>query len=51
MVKIFEGLGFVEVVLLFCVGVIIYKVFKVIDVKVGDWVVIVGVGGFGYLVV
>lgn len=46
-----KDVGFVEIVLVLCVGVIVYKGLKVIDIKFGDWVVIFGIGGLGYMVV
>lgn len=46
-----KNVEFVEIVLIFCVGVIVYKGFKQINVCFGQWVVIFGIGGFGYVVV
>lgn len=47
-VKIFEGIFSVEVVLMLCGGVIIYVFFKYYGVGFGKIVGIVGFGGFGY---
>lgn len=48
---ILEGVDLLVIVLIFCVGVIVYKGLKMIEVKIGNWVVILGIGGLGYVVV
>jgi len=50
-VKIPEGLSYVEAAPLFCAGVTTYKALKVSDVKPGQWMAIVGVGGLGHLAI
>lgn len=49
-VKVLEGLDFVVVSSIICVGVIIYKVVKIFYIKSGQWIVIYGLGGLGNLV-
>ena len=50
-VKIPDGLGYVEAAPLFCAGVTTYKALKVSKAKPGDWVSVVGVGGLGHLAI
>lgn len=50
-VKVPEGLGYVEAAPLFCAGVTTYKALKVSGAKPGDWVALFGVGGLGHLAV
>lgn len=51
LVKIPEGISFVDAAPLFCAGVTTYKALKVSRTKPGDWVSIVGIGGLGHLAV
>lgn len=51
MVKVPEGLNYVEASPLFCAGVTTYKAFKVSGAKPGDWVALFGIGGLGHLTV
>jgi len=50
-VKIPDGLSYVDAAPLFCAGVTTYKALKVTEVKPGQWVAIIGVGGLGHLAV
>ncbi len=50
-VKVPEGLTYVDAAPLFCAGVTTYKALKVTDVKPGQWVAIIGVGGLGHLAI
>jgi alcohol dehydrogenase, propanol-preferring len=50
-VRLPDGLDFVEAAPLLCAGVTTYKALKETDTKPGDWVVISGVGGLGHLAV
>ncbi|OOV87902.1 alcohol dehydrogenase AdhP [Oceanospirillum linum] len=50
-VKIPDGLSYVDAAPLFCAGVTTYKALKVTEVKPGEWVAIIGVGGLGHLAV
>ncbi|QUJ66400.1 alcohol dehydrogenase AdhP [Photobacterium sp. GJ3] len=50
-VKVPDGLSSVDAAPLFCAGVTTYKALKVTDVKPGQWVAIIGVGGLGHLAV
>lgn len=50
-VKVPEGLSYVDAAPLFCAGVTTYKALKVTSVKPGQWVAIVGVGGLGHLAI
>lgn len=51
LVKIPDGISFVDAAPLFCAGVTTYKALKVSRTKPGDWVSIVGVGGLGHLAI
>lgn len=48
--KILDEIFFVEVVLLFCVGIMIYLLFVRVDIGFGKVVGVIGIGGLGYLV-
>ncbi|REG83761.1 alcohol dehydrogenase AdhP [Marinomonas pollencensis] len=50
-VKVPDGLGYIEAAPLFCAGVTTYKALKVSAAKPGDWVALFGVGGLGHLAV
>lgn len=50
-VKVPEGLSYVDAAPLFCAGVTTYKALKVTSAKPGQWVAIVGVGGLGHLAI
>lgn len=50
-VRLPDGLDFVEAAPLLCAGVTTYKGLKETDTKPGEWVVISGVGGLGHLAV
>lgn len=50
-VKVPDSLSSVEAAPLFCAGVTTYKALKVSDVKPGQWMAIVGVGGLGHLAI
>jgi len=50
-VKIPDGLSYVDAAPLFCAGVTTYKALKVSTVKPGQWMAIVGVGGLGHLAI
>ncbi len=50
-VKIPDGIGFVDAAPLFCAGVTTYKALKVSTAKPGEWVAIFGIGGLGHLAV
>jgi propanol-preferring alcohol dehydrogenase len=45
------GLSFESLAPILCAGVTVYKGLKVLDVRPGQWVAIVGVGGLGHLAV
>ena len=51
MVKVPDGLSSVDAAPLFCAGVTTYKALKVSEVKPGQWMAIVGVGGLGHLAI
>lgn len=46
-----DGLSFESLAPILCAGVTAYKGLKVLDVRPGQWVAIVGVGGLGHLAV
>ena len=50
-VKVPDGLSSVDAAPLFCAGVTTYKALKVSEVKPGQWMAIVGVGGLGHLAI
>jgi propanol-preferring alcohol dehydrogenase len=50
-VKIPDAISYVDAAPLFCAGVTTYKALKVSEVKPGQWVTIVGVGGLGHLAI
>lgn len=50
-VKIPDNLDFIEAAPLFCAGVTTYKALKVSEVKPGQWVNIVGIGGLGHIAI
>ncbi len=50
-VKIPDGVSYVDAAPLFCAGVTTYKALKVSEIKPGQWVAIFGVGGLGHLAV
>ena len=50
-VKVPDGLNYVDAAPLFCAGVTTYKALKVSAAKPGDWVAIFGIGGLGHLAV
>ncbi|OUS32699.1 zinc-dependent alcohol dehydrogenase [Thalassotalea sp. 42_200_T64] len=50
-VKVPDGLSYVDAAPLFCAGVTSYKALKVSGVKPGQWMAIVGVGGLGHLAI
>ena len=50
-VKIPDGLSYVDAAPLFCAGVTTYKALKVSEVKPGQWVAIVGAGGLCHLAI
>ncbi|AOT09294.1 alcohol dehydrogenase AdhP [Pseudoalteromonas luteoviolacea] len=50
-IKIPDNLDFVEAAPLFCAGVTTYKALKASNIKPGQWVSIVGVGGLGHLAI
>lgn len=50
-VKIPRELSYVDAAPLFCAGVTTYKALKVSEVKPGQWMAIVGVGGLGHLAI
>jgi propanol-preferring alcohol dehydrogenase len=50
-VKLPDEISYVEAAPLFCAGVTTYKALKVSDVKAGQWVAIVGIGGLGHLAI
>src|SRR6185503_13950141 len=50
-VRLPEGLDFVEAAPLLCAGVTTYKGLKETNAKPGEWVVVSGVGGLGHLAV
>ncbi len=50
-VKIPDGIGYVDAAPLFCAGVTTYKALKVSTAKPGEWVAIFGIGGLGHLAV
>ncbi|KAL9048864.1 MAG: hypothetical protein Q9162_007515 [Coniocarpon cinnabarinum] len=47
--KIPESIPFEEAAPLFCAGATVYGAIKAVDVKPGEWVAILGVGGLGHL--
>ena len=50
-VKIPDGIDYVDAAPLFCAGVTTYKALKVSTAKPGQWVAIFGIGGLGHLAV
>lgn len=50
-VKVPDNLSSVEAAPLFCAGVTTYKALKVSEVKPGQWMAIVGIGGLGHLAI
>jgi len=50
-VKVPDGLNYVDAAPLFCAGVTTYKALKVSQAKPGNWVAIFGIGGLGHLAV
>jgi len=50
-VKVPDNLSSVDAAPLFCAGVTTYKALKVSEVKPGQWIAIVGVGGLGHLAI
>lgn len=50
-IKIPDGLNYVDAAPLFCAGVTTYKALKVTSVKPGQWVAIVGAGELGHLAI
>lgn len=50
-IKIPDGLSYVDAAPLFCAGVTTYKALKVSGAKPGEWVAIFGIGGLGHLAV
>ncbi|MFT4245222.1 MAG: alcohol dehydrogenase AdhP [Micrococcaceae bacterium] len=50
-VKCPEGIDLVKAAPLYCAGVTTYKALKVSNVKPGQWVSIVGVGGLGHIAI
>nr|WP_284438311.1 alcohol dehydrogenase AdhP [Vibrio fluminensis] len=50
-IKIPEGLNYVDAAPLFCAGVTTYKALKVTGVKPGQWVAAIGAGGLGHLAI
>ncbi|MFT6900308.1 MAG: propanol-preferring alcohol dehydrogenase [Colwellia sp.] len=50
-VKIPDGINYVDAAPLFCAGVTTYKALKVSTAKPGEWVAIFGIGGLGHLAV
>ncbi|PKI18109.1 alcohol dehydrogenase AdhP [Colwellia sp. 12G3] len=50
-VKIPDGISYVDAAPLFCAGVTTYKALKVSTAKPGQWVAIFGIGGLGHLAV
>jgi propanol-preferring alcohol dehydrogenase len=50
-VKIPDGISYVDAAPLFCAGVTTYKALKVSTAKPGEWVAIFGIGGLGHLAV
>lgn len=46
-----DNVGFVEVAPILCAGVTTYKGLKETEVKPGEWVAIIGVGGLGHVAV
>jgi len=50
-VKIPDGIDYVDAAPLFCAGVTTYKALKVSTAKPGEWVAIFGIGGLGHLAV
>ena len=50
-VKIPNGIDYVDAAPLFCAGVTTYKALKVSTAKPGEWVAIFGIGGLGHLAV
>ncbi|PKG86004.1 alcohol dehydrogenase AdhP [Colwellia sp. 75C3] len=50
-VKIPDGIDYVDAAPLFCAGVTTYKALKVSTAKPGQWIAIFGIGGLGHLAV
>ena len=50
-VKIPDGINYVDAAPLFCAGVTTYKALKTSAAKPGEWVAIFGIGGLGHLAV
>ena len=50
-VKIPDGINYIDAAPLFCAGVTTYKALKVSAAKPGEWVAIFGIGGLGHLAV
>ncbi len=50
-IKVPDGLSYVDAAPLFCAGVTTYKALKVSQAKPGNWVAIFGIGGLGHLAV
>ncbi len=50
-IKVPSNLDLVDVAPLFCAGVTTYKALKVADIKPGQWVSIVGIGGLGHVAI
>ncbi|WP_232323261.1 zinc-binding dehydrogenase [Photobacterium sp. J15] len=50
-IKIPDNISYIDAAPLFCAGVTTYKALKVIGVKPGQWVAIVGAGGLGHLAI
>jgi len=50
-VKIPDGINYVDAAPLFCAGVTTYKALKVSTARPGEWVAIFGIGGLGHLAV
>jgi propanol-preferring alcohol dehydrogenase len=50
-VKIPDGINYIDAAPLFCAGVTTYKALKVSTAKPGEWVAIFGIGGLGHLAV
>ena len=46
-----DGVDLLEIALILCAGVTVYKGLKMTDAKTGDWVAISGIGGLGHVAV
>ncbi len=46
-----EGVDLLEIALILCAGVTVYKGLKMTEAKTGDWVAISGIGGLGHVAV